>query len=285
MSIVFLNQKYIPLEEARISPMDRGFLFGDGIYEVLPTYHGQIVGFDLHINRLNKNMSEVGIKLKWTNEKWLGLCRTLIKKNGSGNLGIYIHVSRGMELNRSHSYKNGISPTIYAFSFKIPAEHRASKSKIIPYKVNTRLDLRWSRCQIKSTALLGNIMHFQKGYQEGFDETLLFNDRNELREGTTCNAYIVKDRVVVTPPLDNHILPGVTRYILLDLLSKESSVEIQERVVTKDEVYSASEVWVSSSSKGVIPVVEVDGNLIGNGDPGDIWLLAQTVYSKGKKNY
>ena len=120
MSIVFLNQKYIPLEEARISPMDRGFLFGDGIYEVLPTYHGQIVGFDLHINRLNKNMSEVGIKLKWTNEKWLGLCRTLIKKNGSGNLGIYIHVSRGMELNRSHSYKNGISPTIYAFSFKIP---------------------------------------------------------------------------------------------------------------------------------------------------------------------
>jgi D-alanine transaminase len=285
MSIVFLNQKYIPLEEARISPMDRGFLFGDGIYEVLPTYHGQIVGFDLHINRLNKNMSEVGIKLKWTNEKWLGLCRTLIKKNGSGNLGIYIHVSRGKELNRSHSYKNGISPTIYAFSFKIPAEHRASKSKIIPYKVNTSLDLRWSRCQIKSTALLGNIMHFQKGYQEGFDETLLFNDRNELREGTTCNAYIVKDRVVITPPLDNHILPGVTRYILLDLLSKESSVEIQERVVTKDEVYSASEVWVSSSSKGVIPVVEVDGNLIGNGDPGDIWLLAQTVYSKGKKNY
>ena len=171
MSIVFLNQKYIPLEEARISPMDRGFLFGDGIYEVLPTYHGQIVGFDLHINRLNKNMSEVGIKLKWTNEKWLGLCRTLIKKNGSGNLGIYIHVSRGKELNRSHSYKNGISPTIYAFSFKIPAEHKASKSKIIPYKVNTSLDLRWSRCQIKSTALLGNIMHFQKGYQEGFDET------------------------------------------------------------------------------------------------------------------
>jgi D-alanine transaminase len=128
-------------------------------------------------------------------------------------------------------------------------------------------------------------MHFQQGYKKGFDETLLFNSSDELREGTTCNAYIVEDGTVITPPLDNHILPGVTRHILLDLLRKDGSIAIQERIITKKEVYSAAEVWVTSSSKGVIPVVEVDGNLIGNGEIGNVWLLAQKIYSNGKKNY
>ncbi|MGI9270066.1 MAG: aminotransferase class IV, partial [Porticoccus sp.] len=173
MSIVFLNHKYIPLEEATISPMDRGFLFGDGVYEVLPSYDGEIIGFDLHINRLNTNLSALDINLNWSYQKWLDLCKTLIKKNGSGSLGIYLHVSRGEEHNRSHSYENGINPTVFAFSFKISPEQEAHKYKITPYKVNTSLDLRWSRCQIKSTALLGNVMHFQQGYKKGFDETLL----------------------------------------------------------------------------------------------------------------
>jgi len=285
MSIVFLNHKYIPLEEATISPMDRGFLFGDGVYEVLPSYDGQIIGFDLHINRLNTNLSALDINLNWPYQTWLDLCKTLIKKNGFGSLGIYLHVSRGEEHNRSHSYENGINPTVFAFSFKISPEQEVHKYKITPYKVNTSLDLRWSRCQIKSTALLGNVMHFQQGYKKGFDETLLFNDSGELREGTTCNAYIVEDGAVITPPLDNHILPGVTRHILLDLLRKDGSIAIQERIITKKEVYSADEVWVTSSSKGVIPVVEVDGNLIGNGEIGNVWLLAQKIYSHGKKNY
>ena len=128
-------------------------------------------------------------------------------------------------------------------------------------------------------------MHFQQGQQDGFDETLLFNDKDELREGSTCNVYIVKNGVVITPPLDNHILPGITRCILLDLLLKDSSIEVEERIISKEEVFSATEVWITSSSKGVIPVVEVDGKLINDGEVGDIWLLAQKIYSAGKKNY
>ena len=154
-----------------------------------------------------------------------------------------------------------------------------------PYKVTTNLDLRWARCQIKSTALLGNVMHFQNGYQKGFNETLLYNGRNELTEGSTCNAYIVKDGVIATPPLDNHVLPGVTRHILLDLLRKNNSMQIEERVILMDEVFSADEVWVTSSSKEIVPVVEIDGKIIGNGKVGDIWLAAQKIYSIGKRDY
>ena len=128
-------------------------------------------------------------------------------------------------------------------------------------------------------------MHFQEGRQKGLDETLLYNDRNELKEGSTCNVYIVKNGVVVTPPIDNHILPGVTRYILLDLLRKNDSIKVEERVILMDEVFSADEVWVTSSSKELVPVIEVDGRLIGNGQIGDVWLAAQKVYSAGKKDY
>jgi|TARA_B110000503_G_scaffold17475_1_gene25380 D-alanine transaminase len=285
MSIVFLNHVYLPAEEAKISPMDRGFLFGDSIYEVLPSYNGQMIGFNLHINRLNKNMSAIDIGLKWSHGRWMEVCEALLEKNGLGNLGIYLQVSRGSVPVRSHAYTKNIDPTIFAFSFEIAPEQLASKSKVTPYKVTTNLDLRWARCQIKSTALLGNVMHFQNGYQKGFNETLLYNGRNELTEGSTCNAYIVKDGVIATPPLDNHVLPGVTRHILLDLLRKNNSMQIEERVILMDEVFSADEVWVTSSSKEIVPVVEIDGKIIGNGKVGDIWLAAQKIYSIGKRDY
>ncbi|TNE76909.1 MAG: D-alanine aminotransferase, partial [Gammaproteobacteria bacterium] len=138
---------------------------------------------------------------------------------------------------------------------------------------------------IKSTALLGNVMHFQHGYQQGADETLLFNERGELTEASACNAYIVKDGVVITPPLDNYKLPGITRYILLDLLRKDGRIPVEERAVTREEVFAADEVWVTSSSKEVVPVIEVDGRPVGSGDIGDVWLLAQQIYSAGKFDY
>ena len=227
MSIVFLNHAYLPAEEAKISPMDRGFLFGDSIYEVLPSYNGEIIGFNLHINRLNRNMSAIGIRLEWPHDEWMKVCKALLEKNGLGNLGIYLQVSRGTAPVRSHAYTKDIDPTVFAFSFEINPEQSASKSKVTPYKVATSLDLRWARCQIKSTALLGNVMHFQHGHQKGFNETLLYNDHNELTEGSTCNAYIVKNGVISTPSLDNHVLPGVTRHILLDLLRRNDSMQIE----------------------------------------------------------
>jgi D-alanine transaminase len=146
-------------------------------------------------------------------------------------------------------------------------------------------DQRWQRCHIKSISLLGNVMHFQAGYAQGSNEVLLYNNNNELTECGACNAYIVKDSVVITPPLDNQILPGITRLIALDILRKEGSIPVVERAVTMDEVRQADEIWISSSSKEIAPVVELDGNPVGNGKPGPIWEKAAKLYSVGKYHY
>ncbi|NIB42739.1 D-amino acid aminotransferase [Pseudomaricurvus alkylphenolicus] len=285
MSIVFLNDSFMPMEEAKISPMDRGFLFGDGIYEVVPSYDGKLVGFAPHIERMNNGMREIGIDFNWSVEQWRDVCQGLIEKNGSGNLGIYLHVSRGADSKRFHAYPEGVPPTVFAFAFEIPAAPVADKTQAKGYKVSTTRDLRWERCHIKSTALLGNVMHFQHGYSQGANETLLFNANNELTEASACNAYVVKDGVVATPPLDNQILPGITRYMLLDILRKDGSIKVEERIVTMEEVFAADEVWVTSSSKEIAAVVEVDGKPIGNGQIGDVWEAAQKLYSASKYDY
>ena len=285
MSIVYLDGEYMPMEEAKISPMDRGFLFGDGIYEVVPSYDGKMVGFGPHIDRMNEGMGFIDIKLNWSHEQWKDVCDQLIAKNGGGNLGIYLHVSRGADTKRFHAYPDGVAPTVFGFAFEIPPATVADKSKTKGYKVNTQQDLRWDRCNIKSTALLGNVMHFQVGHEAGMNETLLFNANDELTEASACNAYIVKDGVVATPPLDHQCLPGITRKILLDILNKDGSIKVEERVVTKEEVLNADEVWITSSSKEIAPVVEVDGKPVGNGEIGDVWLGAQTLYSAQKYDY
>ena len=285
MSIAFLDGSYMPIEQAKISPLDRGFLFGDGIYEVVPSYAGKMVGFAPHMLRMKSGLEAIGIKLDWSMDDWSELCQRLIAENGAGNLGIYLHVSRGADNKRHHAFPENIAPTVFAFTFEIAAAPIADKAKVKPYKVSTTRDLRWERCHIKSTALLGNVLHFQQGYEQGNDETLLFNADNQLTEASACNAFIVIDGTVITPPLDNQLLPGITRQIVLDVLRKDGRIKVEERSVSMDEVMSADEVWITSSSKEIAPVTEVDGKAVGNGEIGDIWLATQTLYSAGKFDY
>jgi D-alanine transaminase len=285
MSIAYLDGSYMPIEQAKISPMDRGFLFGDGIYEVVPSYAGKMVGFGPHIARMQNGLAAVGIKLDWSEDNWAELCNRLINENGAGNLGIYLHVSRGADSKRFHAFPDNIAPTVFAYAFEIAAPPVADKALAKAYKVSTTRDLRWERCHIKSTALLGNVLHFQHGYERGHDETLLFNANNELTEASACNAFIVKDGKVITPPLDNQLLPGITRHILLDVLRRDGSIAVEERSVSMDEVLNADEVWITSSSKEVAPVTQIDGKAVGNGEVGEVWLAAQTLYSAGKFDY
>ncbi|MGK0441999.1 MAG: D-alanine transaminase [Pseudohongiellaceae bacterium] len=285
MSIVFLNGVYMPMEEAKISPMDRGFLFGDGIYEVVPSYGGKMVGFGPHIDRMNEGLGLIDIKLDWSHDQWQAVCDELIANNEGDNIGVYLHVSRGADTKRFHAYPEGVAPTVFAFAFTIAPATVADKSKAKAYKVITQQDRRWGRCNIKSTALLGNVMHYQAGYAAGMNETLLFNANDELTEASACNAYIVKNGVVATPPLDHQCLPGITRLILLNVLKKDGSINAEERIVTKEEVLNADEIWITSSSKEIAPVTEVDGKPVGNGEIGDVWLAAQTLYSAQKYSY
>ena len=285
MTIAYLNGDYMPLEEARISPMDRGFLFGDGIYEVIPSYEGKMVGFGPHIARMKDGLGAIEIKLDWTDEQWRELCTSLLEKNGNGNLGIYLHITRGADSKRHHAYPEGIQPTVFGYAFDIPAAPIPERDQIAPYTCATGHDMRWGRCNIKSISLLGNVMHFQQGYSKGDGEILLYNEDNELTECGACNAYIVKNGVVATPPLDNQILPGITRQLLLGVLHADGSIPVEERVITMDEVWEADEVWISSSSKEVVPVVKLDGKPVGDGKPGPVWEKAARLYSAGKYDF
>lgn len=285
MSIVYLNGDYMPMDEARISPMDRGFLFGDGIYEVVPSYDGKLVGFAPHMDRMQDGLDAIEIGLKVEHDAWRGIAQQLSERNGSGNLGIYFHVSRGADSKRHHAYPEGIAPTVYAFAFEIPPAPQPEKAAATPYTVSTAQDLRWKRCNIKSTALLGNVMHFQDGHAQGHNETLLYNQNGELTEAAACNVFVVKNGIVSTPLLDHQKLPGITRLMLLDILRKDGSIPVQERVVALSELDDADEVWISSSSKEIAPVVEIDGKPVGNGEIGDVWLAAQTLYSAHKFDF
>ncbi len=285
MTIAYLNGEYLPLEEARISPMDRGFLFGDGIYEVIPSYDGKMVGFGPHISRMQDGLDAIEIDLGWDQDQWREICSELIEKNGSGDLGVYLHVSRGADVKRNHAYPPGITPTIFGYAFEIPPPPVPDREHIRPYTCSTGADMRWDRCNIKSTSLLGNVLHYNQGHSRGDGEILLFNDRDELTECGACNAYIVKNGVVATPPLDNQILPGITRHVLLDILAADGSIEVEERIITRDEVLNADEIWISSSSKEVVPVIQLDGKPVGDGKPGPVWEKAAKLYSAGKFDY
>ena len=285
MSIAYLDGAYLPIEEAKISPLDRGFLFGDGVYEVVPSYAGTMVGFAPHIARMQDGLAAIGMTLDWSESDWAELCNRLISENGTGNLGLYLHVSRGADTRRFHAFPKNVNPTVFAFTFEIAPPPVADKALAHGYHVATAKDLRWRRCHIKSTALLGNVLHFQQGYESNCDETILYNSNNELTEASACNAFIVKDGVVITPPLDSQLLPGITRHIVLDILRKDGAIKVEERVVTMDEVNNADEVWITSSSKEIAPVTQVDGVPVGDGQVGDVWLAAQTLYSANKFSY
>ena len=280
MTIAFLNGDYLPLEEARISPMDRGFLFGDGIYELIPVHGGRPIGFGLHYDRLCEGLCAVEIDLDWSLEQWREICSKLIEENGAGDLAIYLQVSRGADTRRHHAYPVGVTPTVFGFASPLTV---SSQPK--PLKISSAEDKRWRRCNIKSTALLGNIIHFQQGQAEGRDETLLYNGAGEITEGSASNAFIIKDGVVATPPLDNQVLPGVTRRMLLDMLRKDGSAQIEERLVTMQEARAAHEIWMTSSSKDVAPVVELDGKPVGDGRPGPVWETAQRIFAERKFDY
>jgi D-alanine transaminase len=285
MTVVYLNGQFMPASEAKISPMDRGFLFGDGIYEVIPSYQGRCIGFSAHIQRLQQGLAALDIHSGLTEQDWRELVQHLLKENGAGNLGIYLHVSRGTDSKRAHAYPKDIAPTIFAYCFALPAEPEAVLAKAPRYKAVTAVDLRWQRCHIKSTALLGNVMHHQQAAALGLNECILFDEQDVLTEGSSTNVFIVKHGVVITPPLSHKILPGITRQLLLSILRQYSSLPLQERSVSRAELMAADEVWLTSSSKEVAAVVEVDGKAIGTGEPGAVWQQAQSLFRQHKYSF
>ncbi|TDF41543.1 D-alanine aminotransferase [Alteromonadaceae bacterium M269] len=279
---VYLNDQFMPLEQAKISPLDRGFLFGDGVYEVIPSYSGKFVGFDLHIERLKRSLAAIKIELNWTTDKWRSIAERLLEENGSGNLSVYIHVSRGADVKRAHAYKTFNSPTVFALTTEIPAPKVANIDKVEGLSVVTQEDIRWQRCDVKSTALLGNIMHFQHAYDQGVAETILYNKDRQVTEASTSNVFVIKNNCITTPPLDSQLLPGVTRHIVLDIIRSKTQYEVGEEIVTFDDLKQADEVWLTSASKEVAPVTLIDGDPVADGKVGGLWLAIMSLFEQHK---
>ncbi len=284
--IVYLNGEYLPAEEAKISPIDRGFLFGDGIYEAIPSYGGRTVALQLHIDRMKRGLAAISIENPLTDQEWTDVARELIERNGRGDLGIYLHVSRGNEGRRMHRFPKGIPPTVFGMVLEIephpPTPDRHTQKGL---RAGSAEDHRWDLCHIKSTALLGNVLHFQQGHRAGMNETILYNRAGELTEASSSNVFIVIKGEVATPLLDNQKLPGISRHILIESLRVEASLPVSERVVTLEEAREADEIWITNSSKQIAPVVELDGQPVGDGKVGEIWEQAMRIYEAAKYEF
>ncbi len=285
-TIAFLNSEYLPLDKAQISPMDRGFLFGDGIYEVIPSFDKKIVGFSAHMQRMENSLRALEIENPLSREEWRIVIHNLIEKNASefgASVGVYLHVSRGMQLTRSHGYSEDMTPTIFGFAFSIPPSQSNQPEQVHGLSVSLAKDLRWQRCHIKSTSLLGNVLHLQEAKRLGKQESILYNHNNEITEATTSNVFIVEGNVVRTPPLDNQLLPGITRQLVIESLIN-SRIQVEEVAFSKQRLLDADEVWLTSSSKEIAPVISVDDKEIGNGRPGEMWRKALQAYDRHKFN-
>ncbi|MBU2976747.1 aminotransferase class IV [Alteromonas sp. C1M14] len=285
MTIAFLNGEFLPLEQAQISPMDRGFLFGDGIYEVIPTLNGKAVGLGWHLERLNDGLTALGIVNPNTDDSWAELINTLVQKNSQGlnsdSIGVYIQVTRGTVMQRAHGFPQDVAPTVFAFAFATAAPPIPDREKVKVFSVITSADRRWQRCNIKSTSLLGNVLHYQEGNVAGKQETILYNDEQEITEASACNIFIVHQGEILTPPLDNQILPGITRRIVIESLAREG-IKVKEQPISLEQLRLADEVWLTSSSKEIAPVTAVDDTPVGNGEVGEMWLKALTCFNKHK---
>ncbi|MDG1065547.1 MAG: D-amino acid aminotransferase [Luminiphilus sp.] len=278
MTIAYLNGKFVPLEDARISPMDRGFLFGDGIYEVIPSYNGQLVGFQRHMQRFDQGLAAIHLENPMSVEEWQSLFRDITAQNQGEYQGVYLQVTRGPSAVRNHRFPAECQPTVFAYTFTVNAPCDGNPDTATCYRVATAKDRRWKRCDIKSVALLGNVLHMMEGVDAGADEIILFNEREELTEAAACNVFIVKNKSVITPPLDIEKLPGVTRNMLIDILRK-NDWQMEERAITRDEVMAADEVWLTSSTKEIAPVVAIDGHSVTDGKPGPVWAAAQSLFA------
>lgn len=262
----YLNGEFVALRDARISPLDRGFLFGDSVYEVLPVFGERMFLFREHFDRLARSLREIRLENPHTHEEWRGILGELIARNGGSDMYLYIQVTRGAEYGRNHAFPAVTKATVFAMAAPLPVftdEQRANGLSAI-----TVQDFRWGRCDIKTTALLANVLMKQQASDAGANEAIIVRD-GEALEGSSTSVFIVSGGVLITPPNSHRILPGTTRDAALSLATGVMPVEI--RKIGIDELRAADEVWISAATRDVLPVTRVDGEPIGTGRPGPVW--------------
>lgn len=273
----YLNGEYQPLEDCRVSVLDRGFIFGDGIYELITVYNNQAFYLEQHLQRLERSISEIKVPSPYDKSEWLALINNLIQQAEDDDLAIYIQVTRGIAP-RDHVFPKSTQATVFAMANplpKVPSKHLKNGVELV-----TSEDIRWQRCDIKVISLLANILAKQEAAEADAVEAVLIRDGFAL-EGSASNLFVVRDGVVYTHPKDNLILPGITRDFVLELL-QELNITCKQQAIPKDWLYSADELWITSSTKEVLAATKIDQKIVGDGKPGELWRKTHALYQQRK---
>jgi len=281
-SISYLNGSFLPANEARISPLDRGFIFGDGIYEVIPAYGGKLFRLDEHLKRLDDNLAAVRIRQPLTNAEWTSVLNEVVTRNQAihgDEQSIYLQVTRGVA-ERDHGFPDEhVEPTLFIMSSALkPLPASVAEQGVAAI---THEDIRWKNCHIKSISLLANILLRQQAYDNDAVEAILIRD-GEVTEGAASNLFALINDVLITPPKGPLLLPGITRDLILEL-AQQHNIPTCETFITPVQLINAEEIWLTSSTKEILPVTTLNGVAVGNGKPGKLWQQMTQHYQAYKQ--
>ena len=277
MSLVYLNGEFKPIEEASINVLDRGFIFGDGIYEVIPIFNRKIFRFSEHIMRLENSLREIYMSNPLKENEWRDIFNKLIDSLELANQSIYLQITRGVS-RRDHDISIADKPTVFAMSRPLETNNFSSGIKAITHE-----DIRWQLCNIKATTLLPSILLRHKAKGQEARETILIRDKY-VTEGAASNVFVCTDDKILTPARTSHVLSGITRDLIVEILM-HNDLPIVEGSISESKLFSAGEIWVTSSTWEIVPVVELDDKLVGNGKPGPLWQQANKLYQGFKNDY
>jgi len=276
--LIYLNGEFLPQEQAHVSVMDRGFLFGDGVYEVIPAYAGLPFRLQEHLQRLDASLEAIRMSPPLDAAQWRAVFERLLAQRGDADQQIYLQVTRGAYGKRLHAIPEEVTPTVMAFATELAVRDPALVKQGM--SVITLDDIRWERCNIKAITLLANILSQQQARDEGAQEAILVRD-GMANEGTASNLFIVREGLIITPPKSSHLLPGITRDLVLEL-AREAGLPYAEASISVDELEHAEEIWITSSTKEVMPVTRLNGRPVDNGHPGPMWEKMDALYGACK---
>lgn len=279
MSIVYLNGEFMPASNASISPLDRGFLFADGVYEVIPVYQGRLLRLEDHLQRLDHSLEGIRLEKPLDRLQWKTILTELVYKNGGGDMSIYLQITRGVAA-RDHAFPTDITPTVFVMTNPLkPVADDILKRGISAICVD---DIRWKYCHIKSIALLPNILLRQQAVDKGAMEAILVRD-GLITEGAASNVFVVKENILTTPPKGPFLLPGITRDLVIEL-AKVNDISVLETDISLYDLQTADEIWLTSSTREVIPVTLLDGKPVDSGAPGAMWSKIAQLYRSYKQD-
>jgi D-alanine transaminase len=279
LPISYLNGEFVPLREARISPLDRGFLYSDGVYEVMPVYAGRPFRFEAHAERLTRSLAAIKMEDPHTRTEWRELFSTLITRNGGGDQYVYWQVTRGAEFGRNHAPLPNIPRTVFAFCAPLPVIQATTLENGV--ECVTAQDTRWAQCDIKSVSLLANVLLRQLAADAHAAETILLRD-GELMEASASAVHVVLGGVIVSPPNSRKILPGTTRSAMEEVATR-AGIEYKAAPVSEQQLRTADEIWISASTREVQSVTKLDGKPVGTGKPGPLWQRIHEHWQRYKR--